>query len=604
MPFYYNINYRAYEPGTKVKTFTMADYEAAAEKLEQTSKALDRTAHVSLAAPAYEARRKVSPGADLPTDLPSGSYAVRTLEVQIDPKDAPQVLRSAVLVATFDGEPTIWCPLGEFFGCGTRLRPVEDWDRSVAADGKLTARWVMPYQKSGIIAIKNLGKKGVAVRLAASLGPWKWNDRSMHFHASWRHQYPIETKAAAGTMDWNYLETTGQGVYVGDTLTAFSPSPAWYGEGDERVYVDGEKLPSHMGTGTEDYYGYAWGMARHFGSPFISMPQRDGASREDWRGYTTTSRLRLLDGVPWQRSLKFDMEIWDWAATKLAYSVGTFWYARPGAGSNRRPMPEEAARPIPELPAKFKVAGAVECEQMKIVAKVEGLAGRDANRHPRMEQRHPTLRPRQQGWRLCRAAYSGRSHGAEEDRLARHQELGLRHPAVQRQRAGRERLRCLQRHVGSQWADRVGHVRAEGRPIHPPRRGRRREPCRQGHQSLFRLGRGDAALTTSLESHSMKLTRYAGNPILSPFVGHPWEDLAVFNPAVWFDEKKHEFLLLYRAAESHRRVQVLFRPGTQHATDTTSSGFPTSRCWVRASRASTARRSRTRGSRRWASGST
>ncbi len=373
LPFYYNINYRAYEPGTKVKTFTMADYEAAAEKLEQTSKALDRTAQVYLAPPAYEARRKVSPAADLPTDLPSGSYAVRTLEVQIDPKDAPQVLRSAVLVATFDGEPTIWCPLGEFFGCGTRLHPVEDWDRSVAADGKLTARWVMPYQKSGIIAIKNLGKKGVAVRLAASLGPWKWNDRSMHFHASWRHQYPIETKAAAGTMDWNYLETTGQGVYVGDTLTAFSPSPAWYGEGDERVYVDGEKLPSHMGTGTEDYYGYAWGMARHFGSPFISMPQRDGASREDWRGYTTTSRLRLLDGVPWQRSLKFDMEIWDWAATKLAYSVGTFWYARPGAGSNRRPMPEEAARPIPELPAKFKIAGAVECEQMKIVAKSKGL---------------------------------------------------------------------------------------------------------------------------------------------------------------------------------------------------------------------------------------
>ena len=144
-------------------------------------------------------------------------------------------------------------------------------------------------------------------------------------------------------MDWNYLEATGQGVYVGDTLTVFSPSPAWYGEGDERVYVDGEKFPSHMGTGTEDYYGYAWGMAQQFSSPFISMPRRDSTSRGDWRGYTTTSRLRLLDGVPWQHSLKFDMEIWDWAATKLAYSAGTFWYARPGAGSNRRPMPEEAA---------------------------------------------------------------------------------------------------------------------------------------------------------------------------------------------------------------------------------------------------------------------
>jgi predicted GH43/DUF377 family glycosyl hydrolase len=49
----------------------------------------------------------------------------------------------------------------------------------------------------------------------------------------------------------------------------------------------------------------------------------------------------------------------------------------------------------------------------------------------------------------------------------------------------------------------------------------------------------------------MKLTRYEGNPILSPCLEHPWEDLAVFNPAVWFDAKRHEFLMLYRDAESH-----------------------------------------------------
>ena len=270
--------------------------------------------------------------------------------VHIDPHDAPQVLRSAVLTATFDGQPTVWCPLGEFFGCGARLRPVKDWYRNVAANGMLFSRWVMPYKKSGRIAVKNLGKKAISIAVTPSVGPWKWDDRSMHFHATWRHQYPIQTKGGAGTMDWNYLEATGQGVYVGDTLTVFSPAAAWYGEGDERVYVNGEYMPSHMGTGTEDYYGYAWGMAHHFNSPFIAMPQRDSKGRNDWRGYTTTSRVRLLDGVPWQRSLKFDMEIWGWAATKLGYSAGTFWYARPGAGSNRRPMPEAAAGPIQELP--------------------------------------------------------------------------------------------------------------------------------------------------------------------------------------------------------------------------------------------------------------
>ena len=48
----------------------------------------------------------------------------------------------------------------------------------------------------------------------------------------------------------------------------------------------------------------------------------------------------------------------------------------------------------------------------------------------------------------------------------------------------------------------------------------------------------------------MKLQRFPGNPILTPHPHHPWEDLAVFNPAAWYDEQTREVLLLYRAAES------------------------------------------------------
>jgi predicted GH43/DUF377 family glycosyl hydrolase len=56
----------------------------------------------------------------------------------------------------------------------------------------------------------------------------------------------------------------------------------------------------------------------------------------------------------------------------------------------------------------------------------------------------------------------------------------------------------------------------------------------------------------------MKLKRYEGNPILSPHPGHPWEDLAVFNPAAWYDQEKDEVLLLYRAAESHPDYKCYF----------------------------------------------
>ena len=56
----------------------------------------------------------------------------------------------------------------------------------------------------------------------------------------------------------------------------------------------------------------------------------------------------------------------------------------------------------------------------------------------------------------------------------------------------------------------------------------------------------------------MKLRRYQGNPILSPNPDNAWEDLAVFNPAAWYDAERGEVLLLYRAAESHPEYKCYF----------------------------------------------
>src|SRR5215470_2683128 len=63
----------------------------------------------------------------------------------------------------------------------------------------------------------------------------------------------------------------------------------------------------------------------------------------------------------------------------------------------------------------------------------------------------------------------------------------------------------------------------------------------------------------------MKLKRFEGNPILSAHPGHPWEDLAVFNPAAWYDEEKKEVLLLYCAAESGPEYKCWF--GLARSTD-------------------------------------
>ena len=349
VPFYYVINYRIYDPGTMVKTFSMDDLDAAKSVMTRVGETL--LAHPDPVSGAVMTTREGTPAPDesVEIELPKGPGAVRSVQVRIDPKDAPQILRSTILEATFDGEPSIWCPLGEFFGAGARLHPVRDWDRMVGEDGTLTALWVMPYHGSGKISVRNLNHAPVKVKLSAATTRWTWDARSMLFHANWRSQHEIKTRPRS---DWNYIEVTGKGVYAGDTLTVFSPVKDWYGEGDERIYVDGENFPSMIGTGTEDYYGCAWGMPHFLNSPFLSAPERDSIGRNDWRGYTTDSRMRLLDGIPFRTHLKHDMEIWDWADTKVDYAAGLFWYALPGATSNRQPQADEARVAVKNKPGE------------------------------------------------------------------------------------------------------------------------------------------------------------------------------------------------------------------------------------------------------------
>jgi hypothetical protein len=364
VPFYYSIDYRAYPGGTRVKPFDLGQMKSLRMRFpsNQTGETQYR---ISLRDGIVIA---IKPHG-VKTTVLHGSGAITRIAMRL-PKDIDDGdLRSTIIEASFDGHETVWCPIGDFFGCGTRLRPVMDLFRSVSPDGLLTATWRMPYRKGAVVKIVNLGSQPVKLQLSINSDPRdKWNARSMYFHTTWRHQYPLATRPMS---DWNYLTANGAGMYVGDTLTVMSPSPAWYGEGDERIYVDGEKFPSQLGTGTEDYYGYAWGMAEGFSSPFIAMPARDLKGRSNWRGYTTTSRIRGLDAIPFTKSLKFDMEVWDWADCQLEFSAATFWYARPGATCIYGPEKAEAAKPLPEVGGVIK--GAIECETLPVIRKSDDV---------------------------------------------------------------------------------------------------------------------------------------------------------------------------------------------------------------------------------------
>ncbi len=362
-PFYNIVDYRAYPAGTAVATFTRGAYDAAQPVLAEMGTALETAAEYG-GGTVLNLDRAVAPGARETLRLPDGSHAVRYLELRLGPEGNPHRLRSTVLRMTCDGEETMWVPAGDFFCSGNVVNPFHTWERSVDSNGTMSCRWVMPYQKSAEITLENLGPDSVDATLHVRVAEGAWDEaRSMHFHAHWRTDEPVP-----GTpfLDWNFADIQGRGVYVGDAWTVLCPSTGWWGEGDEKIYVDddydGRKFPSHFGTGSEDYYGWAGGVvptgADIFSAPFLSNVRIGNVANP--RGYNICTRSRVLDAIPFTSRLRFDMEASAGTDIRnswnlLHYAVVTYWYARPGAVHNRPPQPDWAAKPVmtvEELDAK------------------------------------------------------------------------------------------------------------------------------------------------------------------------------------------------------------------------------------------------------------
>ena len=359
-PFFFQYTYREYPSGIKVKSFTMEDFEAAKPLMEKVGKELLDPQNTSEGEKVcFEA--KIKAGKEKSVLLPEGEAAVRSLVFKLGSYDNPAVTRSVVLNMEFDDQQTVWTPVGDFFGNGIGLNPVKGWYQTVDEDGIMACRWVMPYQKSGKISVLNLGDEAVDVKLEAVVGDWKWDDRSMYFNAAWRGQYPVPTRPFS---DWNYVTLKGKGVYVGDALTIMNPVEKWWGEGDEKIWVDGEDFPSIFGTGTEDYYAYSWGgrSTDFYEHPFHAQPRcyiynklhRKTTSEKNTSGYSTETRTRALDTMPFGSNLQLDMEIWSWTECDMGYGVGMYWYGFRETTSNRKPDPV-GVLVVPPLPEVFPI---------------------------------------------------------------------------------------------------------------------------------------------------------------------------------------------------------------------------------------------------------
>ena len=110
--------------------------------------------------------------------------AIRQLTLKLAADNLPQAMRSTILAIEFDGQKAVWCPVEAFFGCGYQSHAYRTWYTEVTDDGRMSCFWVMPFEKTCRIELINLSGKPVeVVEGQAIVGPWQWDDRSMHFHA-------------------------------------------------------------------------------------------------------------------------------------------------------------------------------------------------------------------------------------------------------------------------------------------------------------------------------------------------------------------------------------------------------------------------------------
>lgn len=355
-PFYNLISYRAYPKGTRVETFSPGLVSRSSAALGRTQKLLTEEFTLPVDRPGV---LQVAPGQTVKQEFKDGPLAFRYLKLELVGADLdPSLLRSTVISGTFDGIETIWCPIGEFFSNSDGVRPYKTWNRQVKSKAEFTTEWVMPYKKEASFSFTNYGSKSVTIKWQGAVQPWKWDDRSMHFYARWR---PDDIVPGTPVTDWNFIDIRGRGVYVGDSWTVLNKrKDSWWGEGDEKIYVDGawEKgFPTHFGTGTEDYYGWAGGvypdLKDEFSQPFLANVKVGGLDGHTM-GYNICTRVRSLDAIPFKSRLQFDMESsfgTDMRTTddRLGYTATTFFYAFPGAKHNRPASPKEARKRIMAL---------------------------------------------------------------------------------------------------------------------------------------------------------------------------------------------------------------------------------------------------------------
>ncbi len=276
----------------------------------------------------------------------TGAGVVRHLWFTVGAED-PLYLRQCVLRMYWDGQehPSVEAPVGDFFGIGhAKVASFSCAVLNMSANpgqdqgAAMNCYFPMPFAAGARITVENQGDRRV--------GSWYFyvdydemytlpSDQA-RFHAHWRRSNVCPPPAPPGDDpeinlsdrdNYVILEAEGHGHYVGCNLSIHNLYGGWWGEGDDMFMIDGQKWPPDMhGTGSEDYFGHAWGMQPQNAFLYNGVSYHKSGGPRAFNERITVYRYHIADPVIFQQGLRLSIEHGHANDRSDDYSSTAYWY--------------------------------------------------------------------------------------------------------------------------------------------------------------------------------------------------------------------------------------------------------------------------------------
>lgn len=215
-------------------------------------------------------------------------------------------------------QPAVECPVGDFFCMGWgKFAPLSSLAVCVNPGSAFNCYWEMPFRRRARITMTNIGEEAMRLYYQINYTLTEVPEDCAYFHAQFRRTNPLPYKDVYTILDG----VQGRGHYVGVYMAWGVNNNGWWGEGEIKFYIDGDKeWPTICGTGTEDYFCGSYNFEnketkqyQEFTTPYAGLSQvirPDGVYRSQQR--FGMYRWHITDPIRFQQDLRVTIQALGW----------------------------------------------------------------------------------------------------------------------------------------------------------------------------------------------------------------------------------------------------------------------------------------------------